>query len=294
MLTVVGTVALDTLAQVRALALPEETARVVRLHPDLPGGTGGNVAMALARLGAPARLVSAVGPDFHGSAYERALREADVRLDGLLRVETPMSRAYIFFDGAGRQTTYFSPGASVSLTPEASLEGDAHFCAGEISTYPAFMEKCRRVSFDPGQEVFHRELAEVEACLDHVDLLFLNRHELEVLETRAGWDVARLLGIGIGAVVETRGKEGTLVHTPGGRFAAPAIPVRSVDPTGAGDAHRAGFLYALERGADVGVAARFANALGSFAVEHVGAQGGQPTLAAAMERYEKAYGGAPF
>lgn len=295
MLTVVGTVALDTLAQVRNLAEAEETAGVVRLHPDLPGGTGGNVSMALARLGAPARLVSAVGPDFPGSSYERLLRQANVALDGLMHVPTPMSRAYIFFDGNGRQMTYFAPGASVSLTSEVSIGGDAHFCAGEISTYPAFMEKCARVSFDPGQEVFHRDLKQILDCLPLVRILFLNKHELAHLEKVAGMDVPRLLEAGPEALVESRGAEGTLVHTRSGRFAAPGASVPAVaDPTGAGDAHRAGFLYALSRGADLGAAARFANVIGSFAVEKVGAQTGHPTLDDAVERHERVYKERPF
>lgn len=141
--------------------------------------------------------------------------------------------------------------------------------------------------------MFHRDLQEIVACLPHVDLLFLNRHERDTLETRAGWDLSRLFESGVALVVESRGPDGTLVHTPKGRFAAPAPPVEAVDPTGAGDAHRAGFLYALDRGADLETAARFANVLGSFAVESIGPQGALPTLAQALERYARGYGAPP-
>lgn len=295
MLTVVGTIAFDTLAQTRSLASPEETSAVARLQPDTPGGTGGNVAMALARLGAPPRLVSAVGPDFARSAYAAALAAAGIDVRPLVVGTLPTSRAYVFFDEKNAQMTYFYPGASTELVaqPGAILGGRAHFCAGEISQYPRLMQQAGWSSFDPGQEVFHREFAQIEACLDRVDLLFANRHELEVFEEN-GWPLRRMFEGRVEAVVETRGGEGTLVHTPNGRFAAPAISVRAIDPTGAGDAHRAGFLYALDRGADLGVAARFANVLGSFAVEQMGAQAGQPTLAQALERHEKAYGERPF
>lgn len=293
-LSVVGSVALDTLAHVKALPSPEETGGILRLHVDLPGGTGGNVTMALARLGSPARLLSAVGPDFAGSAYERALMQAGVALDGLARVQTGTSRCYIFFDGTGRQVSYFMAGASASFAPERSPGGRVHFCAGEISRYPALMEGADWVSFDPGQEVFHRDLQQILGCLPLVDVLFVNRHELAHLEKVAETDVPRLLAAGPEAIVETRGPEGTLVHTRSGRFAAPAVPTTVVDPTGAGDAHRAGFLFAMARGADVGVAARFANVMGSFAVEHVGAQTGHPTLEAAIERHEKTYREKPF
>ena len=295
MLTVVGTLAFDTLARVKALATPEHTGGVTRLQPDAPGGTAGNVAMALARLGSPPRVVSSVGPDFASSAYAAALAAAGVDLHALAVGSLPTSRAYVFFDEAGGQVTYFYGGASSEFAPSpATFRGArAHFCAGEISRYPALMREAEWVSFDPGQEIFHRDFGDIEACFEHADLLFANRHEMTILEDR-GWTLKRLLESGPGAVVETRGGEGTLVHTPNGRYAAPAVGVRAVDPTGAGDAHRAGFLFALERGAELGIAARFANVLGSFAVEQVGAQAGHPTLAQALERHEKAYGERPF
>jgi len=291
---VVGTVAFDTLARVRTLPDPEATAGILELHPDLPGGTAGNVAMALARLGARPRLVSAVGPDFEGSRVEAALREAGVDLSGLAATRAPTARAYVFFDSEGRQVTFFHAGASRDLPDAQMAPGRAHFCAGEIARYPSLMRRAEWVSFDPGQEVFHRDLAEVTACLPETDLLFLNRHERDRLEKDAGHDLARIFAAGVGAVVESRGAEGTLVHTPSGRFAAPGVPAAAVDPTGAGDAHRAGFLFALERGADYGRAARFANVCGSFVVEAVGAQAGQPTLAEALARHEKVYGERPF
>lgn len=295
MLSVVGTVALDTLARVKALASPEETGGIVDLQPDLPGGTGGNVTMALARLGAPSRLLSAVGPDFRGSRYEAAMRAAGIDLSGLVEAPFPTSRAYVFHDAAGRQTTYFYAGASASFAPSSFPQGGkAHFCAGEIASYPPLMERADWVSFDPGQEIFHRDLQEILACLPLVDVLFLNRHELARLEKIAAVDVPRILDMGPDAVVESRGPEGTLVHTRGGRFAAPAATATVRDPTGAGDAHRAGFLYALSRGAEIGVAARFANVLGAFAVEAVGAQTGQPTLEQAIDRHERTYREKPF
>lgn len=293
-LSVVGTVAYDTLARVKGLPEPEATAGVLDVHADLPGGTGGNVATALARLGLAPRVVSAVGPDFAGSPLERSLVTAGVDISGLEIKQTPTSRCYVFFDDEGRQVSYFFPGASSQFTGAAGTKGRAHFCAGEIARYPDLMRQADWVSFDPGQELFHRETSQILACMEHVDLLFINRHEKDILEKQAGWDLPRLFAAGLSAIVETRGGEGTLVHTPGGRFAAPAVPARVLDPTGAGDAHRAGFLFALSKGADMGVAARFASVMASFVIEHVGAQSGLPTLDAALARYEKAYGARPF
>lgn len=296
MLDIVGTLAFDTLARVPALATPETTGGIRSLRPDEPGGTGGNVAIALARLGATPRLHAAVGRDFAASPYAKRLREAGVILDGLQESDDVTARAYVFHDPQGNQVTYFYSGASRTFAarPESLAGRRVHFCAGEISVYPALMEAAEWVSFDPGQEIFHRELAEVEACLPLVDLLFVNRHELDVLATRSSWTLKRMLESGIQLVVESRGPEGTLVHSPTGRFAAPAAPATVADPTGAGDAHRAGFLFALDRGADLGRAARFANVLGAAAVDAVGAQAGHLTLGEALGRYEKTYAERPF
>lgn len=284
MLTVVGTVAWDTLALVERLADPETTGGVRRVHADLPGGTGGNVAMALARLGARPRLVSAVGPDFAGSAYERALQQAGADLSPLQRCAYDTSRAYVFFEESGRQATYFYPGASRDLVAQP-VRGRAHFAAGEVSCYPAMMQTADWVSFDPGQEVFHRDHKQIHACLPHVDLLFLNKHE----RARLGLDVAALIREGT-TVVETRGRDGTVVHAADGELHVPGVGAKAKDPTGAGDAHRAGFLYALDQRKDLRTAARFANVMGSFAVEGVGPQSTLPTLAQTRERYHAAYG----
>lgn len=290
MLTIVGTLALDTLGEVARLPSAEETGGVRRVQPDVFGGTAGNVAMALARLGARPRVLAAVGPDFAGSAYERALSEAGVDLSLVVRAKEPTSRAYIFFDDAGRQVTYFYAGASRALSDaKPRVEGRVHFAAGEIGAYPALMRSAGWVSFDPGQEVFHRDLAQIVACLEHVDLLFLNRHERARLEKDAGLSVPALVASGT-TVVETRGAEGAILHAPGGDVAVPAAPARPVDPTGAGDAHRAGFLYALDKGAALERAARFASVLGAFAVEAVGPQANLPTLDAARRRYHEAWG----
>lgn len=288
MLTVVGTIAWDTMAHVARLAEPETTGGVRSVHADLPGGTAGNVATALGRLGARARVVSAVGPDFAGSAYERSLVGLGLDLGGLLRARTPTSRAYVFFEETGRQQTYFYAGASRELAA-TRVGGRAHFAAGEVSCYPAMMQQADWVSFDPGQEVFHRDHKEILACLPHVDLLFMNQHE----RARLGLDVPRLVREGT-VVVETRGRDGTLVHAPEGDIAVPGVDAKALDPTGAGDAHRAGFLFALDAGASLRDAARLANVMGSFAVEGVGPQTALPDRDAARARFERAFGAWPF
>lgn len=290
---VVGTVAFDTVGLVTGLPAPDTTARVRQVETRC-GGTAGNVAVMLARLGARPSLVAAVGPDFRGSDYERRLAGLGVDVRDLVVVDRPTSHAYIWSDDEGRQATYFHPGASGELAKAPVRKAEiAHFGAGEMTAYLPHMEAADVVTYDPGQEVFHRPLDEVVAHFSHVDVLFLNRHEAERLRDATGFGPDRAFALGMRALVLSRGAEGCDVVTPQGVERVPAVPVRAVDPTGAGDAHRAGFVLGLSKGLALGVAARLGAVAASFAVEAVGPQEGAPDLPRFRERYVAAFGPCP-
>jgi len=285
MFDVVGTVAWDTLALVDRLPAAEVTAGVRELARDVPGGAAGNVAMAMARLGATPRVVATVGDDFD----DAAMRAGGVDASGLHRVTGATSRAYIFYAKSGEQATFFAAGAGHDLDPSTTVTGRAHFAAGPINDYPRLMRMAEQVSFDAGQEAHHRAFDEIARCLEYVDILFVNQHEREVFEQH-GWTLAEALGGRTRLVIETRGAEGTLVHTREGRYHAPAVPTDMLEPTGAGDAHRAGTLVALARGAAPDVAARVGNVVSSFVITRVGPQTGLPTWGQVASRYHDAYG----
>lgn len=293
MLTVMGSVALDHVGRVARPAGPDEAARVAGLRFAF-GGTAGNVAMALATLGEEPRLVTAAGPDFAASGYEARLARAGVDLAGVVRTEGPTAHAFLFTDDAGRQQIFFFPGESgeVRRAP-VRRSALAHFSAGEFPAYPPHMEASDVVTFDPGQEIFHRPIGEIEPCFALADVLFVNEHELARLAT-LGWPLGRLLGVGLRAVVESVGAEGQVLHTPGGWTRLPGVPARAIDPTGAGDAHRAGFLWAASRGADDATACRVGSVVAAFCVEGEGPQGRLPALDEVRARYAAHYGAWPF
>ncbi len=288
-----GTLAWDTLARVEELPGPDEAARVTGARRE-PGGAGANVAAALARLGGEPTLLTAVGPDFAGSAYEARLQALGVDLQAVVD-EAGTAHAWVFTDGAERQHIYFHEGASPAMANLQPVEAPwGHFAPGELGAYPPFMEAVERVSFDPGQEVFHRDPTDVRACLPRADVLFMNRHERERMESVLGHPLVELLSDELEVLVETRGGEGTRVVTVEDAFTVPAVPVTVRDPTGAGDSHRAGFLHALMNDWGVEAAARLGNVLASFTVEAPGTQAALPTLEEARGRYEGTYGSGPF
>jgi nucleoside kinase len=292
-LAVMGTVALDTIALVERLPARNETARVSEVRDD-HGGCGGNVAALLATLGLRPRLASSVGRDFPKTEYGQKLKRLGVGLDGLHFSDLPTARAFLFTDAKGEQQIYYSPGASPEMARCAPFKaGVAHFAAGEISAYPAFMERCERVSFDPGQEVFHRDPEEIRACLPHVDYLFLNEHEVRYLGKALDMGIDDFLAAGPDVLIESRGSKGQWIHQRDGRLASPAAKARAVDPSGAGDAHRAGFLYGLARGYKLEVCARLGSVAAAFVLEAVGAQTNLPTEARLKERYKREFGTLP-
>jgi len=292
-IAVVGTVATDLVGRAARLAGPDEAATVTELA-IAPGGCAGNVAAGLARLGERPTLVSAVGPDFRQTPYGRALRTAGVDLAGLVLSRRPTATSILLTDPRGRQSIYYAPGAMADLRLAVPPRADvAHFAAGELRAYPRLMRGSDLVTFDPGQETFQRPLDEVAACLARADVLFANRFELARLRKGLRLDVRDLLDSGLSVVVETRGKEGSVVHADGARVAVPAVPARAVDPTGAGDAHRSGFLYGLLRDWPLVECAKMGAVTASFAVARVGAQAGLPTERQALARFRQVFGRLP-
>jgi ribokinase len=288
-----GTVAFDTIALVERLPERNETALVTQVRDD-HGGCGGNVAAALATLGLRPHLVSSVGREFPKTEYGQKLKRLGVDLAGLHFSDLPTARAFLFADPRGAQQIYYSAGASPEMARCGPFKaGLAHFAAGEISAYPSFMERCERVSFDPGQETFHRPAEEIRACLPHVDYLFLNEHELRHLGKALDLGIADFLKLGPQVLVESRGGKGQVLHFADRRETVPAAKARLADPSGAGDAHRAGFLYGLARGYKLETCARLGSVEAAFVLEAVGAQSNLPSEEQLRARYKREFGNLP-
>jgi ribokinase len=288
-----GTVAFDTIALVERLPARNETARVREVREE-HGGCAGNVAVALATLGLRPHLVSSVQRDFARTGYGQKLKGLGVELSGLHYSALPSSQAFLFTDPKGSQQIFFSPGAGVEMGKCPPFRaGIAHFAAGEVSCYPEFMQRCERVSFDPGQETFHRDPQDIARCLPHVDYLFANEHELAFLKKALGLGVPELLEKGPEVVVESRGARGQLLHMRDQRLATPPARARTADPSGAGDAHRAGFLYGLARGYKLETCAKLGSVMAAFVIEAVGAQSNLPTEALLKQRYKREFGELP-
>jgi ribokinase len=286
---VVGSLNMDLVIRVPVLPGPGETVSGGDLFRN-PGGKGANQAVAAARLGRPVAMIGCVGEDEAGrdllaSLAADGVDSARVRvLDGV-----PSGTAFILVGEDGENQIVVSPGANARLTPNDVAAAEATLEAAAVTLLQlevpletvaaAAGTATGRVVLNPAPV---RPLP--EELLAQVDVLVPNRVELAQL---AGGPVpgtveaaARLAGrLPVRAVVVTLGADGALVVEDGRANHVPAVPVRPVDTTAAGDAFCGGLADALAGGATLQEAARRAARVAAAACLGHGAQASLPTPA---------------
>ncbi|MFR9798210.1 carbohydrate kinase family protein [Streptomyces sp. MS06] len=247
------------------------------------GGTAANIAFGLGLLGTAPLLVGAVGPDFDG--YRTWLEEHDVDTAQVRVSRTrPTARFMCTTDEDHNQIASFYAGAMA----EASLIDLDRVCAdgsvGLVLVSPndpeamlRHTEQCRELGLpfaaDPSQQLARLGREEVRRLVNGARWLFTNEYEAALLLERSGWTREEVLGR-VGAWITTRGADGVLVAAFGTRPEVfRAVPAAgAVDPTGVGDAFRAGFLAAYSWGVPVRGAVPLGCALATTVLEAVGPQ----------------------
>ena len=247
-ISIVGHTALDYIVNVEKIAGKNESSPVID-YEEYPGGGAANIAVAIARLGGKSQLISPVGMDFESSGYEKLLKDANVDLSHLYRLaDQKISKAFIFTDKENNQTTYFYWGASSKFRELKPEPADFVHLATADSVYNAKIAQIAGfVSFDPGQDLVTYSKENLELILANTDILFANRHEIKRVSELTGKSFSELKSL-IDIIVVTYDAEGSKIYTDKEELAVPVVPVQAADPTGAGDAYRAGFLLAFTRG----------------------------------------------
>ncbi len=283
---VVGDVINDIVAVTRGDARPEDGASAtVRARP---GGSAANIAVWLGSRGVPVDFVGAVGA--HDAAlHESEFREAGVEPHLSVEVSAPTGTIIILVHGTER-STFADRGANTLLTPDAVTDellagaallhiggyriADGFGGAGGRSLFARAAAAGVPVSVNSASVGMISQLG-AEAFLEAIagaELLFVGAEESALLTGLADPDAAaRLLGASFPVVVLTRGEHGALVVADGADpVAIAAHPVRSVDPTGAGDAFLAGFVEVWLRTRDAIAAAEAGAFLAARAVMVIG------------------------
>jgi len=256
------------------------------------GGTAGNIAYALSLLGEKPIIVATIGRDYH--TYFEWLAKNGIDRSNITIIEEELTAgAYITTDRADNQITGFNPGA---MNHPSSFDFDGLDSGGSIviiapgnltdmGNYSAAC-KARGIDciFDPGQSLPMWDGPDLALCIEGSRILVSNDYELELIVARTGLDREALLRR-TGAIITTLGEQGSRVCAPDCETHIPAIKPREVlDPTGAGDAYRAGLIKGLVEGKSIEQSARLGSVCASFAVECHGTQEYSFTLAEFEER----------
>ncbi len=289
MISVVGHTAIDHLFRVPSLP-KRHTSTYITDHKVYFGGGAANIAVGIATLGEPCTLISAVGGDFPGSDYDRWLRSLGIVQDFLVVEDAVTPTAYIFTDESNDQVTYFEWGASAVRTrTEAPALDFVHMATADPDFNVRVAAKSRFASFDPGQDLLRYSREQLESILGDIDILFANNHEMDRMCGMLGKRRDELVA-DIPIVVMTMGSEGSVLYTDGRDRFVPVVEVDAVDPTGAGDGYRAGFLTAFRRGCDPLDCCRVGAVTASFVVEKMGTQTNLPDWGRMLDRYRKVFG----
>jgi ribokinase len=289
MIHVVGHTAIDHIFRVPAL--PERhTSTYITAHQVFFGGGAANIAAGIARLGEEVTLVSAVGKDFVGSAYDRWMDELGIHKQLFVVDWARTPTACMFTDDNGDQVTYFDWGASATFQREEAPALDfVHLATADPFFNVRVAARSTFVSFDPGQDLLNYSREQLVEILSHTSLLFANRHEIAGVSRGIDRSEESIIR-GIPLAVITMDAEGSNVYIDGERHFVPVVPVQLVDPTGAGDAYRAGFLTGYVRGFPPLECARIGTVTASFVVEKAGCQTNLPDWAMMQERYRRHFG----
>lgn len=289
-ISIVGHTALDYIVDVEKIVGKNESSPVTD-YEEYPGGGAANIAVAITRLGGKSQLISPVGKDFASSGYEKILTDAHVDLSRLYRLDDQkISKAFIFTDKEHNQTTYFYWGASSKFKELEPEPVDFVHLATADSVYNAKLAQIAGfVSFDPGQDLVTYSKENLELVLANTDILFANRHEIRRVSEMTGKSFSELKAM-IDVIVVTYDSKGSTIYTNEGEFEIPVVSVKAVDPTGAGDAYRAGFLLALTRGYSLPTCGKIGSTVASFVVQARGCQTNLPIWEEMKTRYEANFG----
>ena len=292
MIAVVGHTAIDHIFSVPVL--PERHGSTfITGHTVYYGGGAANIAAGIARLGGETELISAVGGDFPGSDYEAWMEELGVRRRLFVIGDERTATCYLYNDADGDQMTFFEWGASSAFaSAEAPALDMVHLATADPTFNVRVAERGGFVSFDPGQDLLRYSKEDLEAIIAYTDILFANRHEVRGMCTTMGI-TKDVLFAQVPRAICTMSGDGSFLIEGGERRFVPAIPVGLADPTGAGDAYRAGFLTALSRGYDALTAAKVGTTAASFVVEMTGCQTNLPTWERMAARYREHFGELP-
>jgi adenosine kinase len=262
------------------------------------GGCAGNIAYNLSLLDEEPLIMATVGHDFE--PYMQWLCQNGLSREFIRILDNHYTgQAYITTDEDDNQITAFHPGAmSESHLNSVPTDRDDITIGivspdgrdGMLLHAAQFKELDIPFIFDPGQGIPMFNGDELLTFLDQSTWAVVNDYESELLQQRTGLSPAELAGR-VEALIVTLGAQGSKIYTRGRCIDIPsAQPKQLLDPTGCGDAYRAGLLYGLMNEFDWEVTGRIASLMGTIKIEHNGTQNHSFNMETFKQRYRESFG----
>ncbi len=243
------------------------------------GGCAGNIAYNMALLGAEAYPMATVGKDFE--PYAKWMDDRGINRKFVTQVNTEFTaQAFITTDLDDNQITAFHPGAMnyAHLNNVSDADGinigivSPDGREGMIRHAAQFPEKHIPFIFDPGQGLPMFDGEDLKHFIEEATWVTVNDYEWELICDRTGYSKEEVKDR-VEALIITKGSDGSEIHTKKGRIdIPPAKPTKLADPTGCGDAYRAGLLYGLMNDMDWETTGRIASLMGAMKIAEHGTQ----------------------
>jgi adenosine kinase len=302
-----GSVAYDTILQFqdrfKSHILPDKIhiLNVSFLVPDMRrefGGCAANIAYSLKLLGDRGVPMATAGHDF--APYRERMDAQGIPADHIRVVDEAFTaQAFITTDLDDNQITAFHPGAMQHAHLNRVSDAGSGIALGIVAPdgRQAMIEHATQFAaakipfiFDPGQGLPMFGAQELKTFIGQARWVAVNDYEWGMLQQKTGFTVSDITAQ-VEALVVTRGAEGSIVYTKGKTLAVPcARPGAVVDPTGCGDAYRAGLIHGLLHGLDWETTGRVASLMGAIKIESRGPQNHSFTRAEFDRRYRDNFG----
>jgi adenosine kinase len=264
------------------------------------GGCAGNIAYNLHLLGENPIPVAMVGQDF--GPYQAHLEACGIRTEGLHVAPSEFTaQCFIVTDLANNQIAAFHPGA-MRLSHQIDASAFAPIACALVGpdakeAMQLHAQQLRQAHIplvlDPGQNTPLFSGAELLNWIEGARVLVCNDYEAQLIQEKTQLSL-EVLAHRVQALVVTQGDQGSVLYEKGRQHHIPALPVEAIhDPTGCGDAYRAGLLWALVHGHDLVKGAQLGSVLGALKIAVRGCQNHAPSSAAIRTLYERHFGDWP-
>ena len=261
------------------------------------GGCAGNIAYNLFLLGGKPLPMATVGEDF--GPYRAHFEQLGIPLAHVKEIAGLFTaQAFITTDLDDNQITAFHPGAMMrSFENKVADVADVGFGIVGPDGYEAMLQNSRDFAelniphiFDPGQAMPLFNGAELTRMIEQATYVTVNDYESNLIQERTGLS-EKQIAERVQAYIVTRGPAGSEIHTKSGMVQVPAATaMRVVDPTGCGDAYRAGLIYGLMNGMDLATTGRIASLMGALKIENLGPQNQRFDFAEFAEQFRQQFG----